>query len=59
MNFGADLSFLEHCEAFIEPEVTPILTGDLIAGPRVSNLVSSDVHLRFVRSDNCWRGKRE
>lgn len=51
------LALREDCEAFVEPEVLPIAASDIVASPRVSDLMSSDIDLRLVTNDDSWGSK--
>lgn len=55
-----DVAFNKNCETFIEPEVFPVICGDLVAGPLKGNLVNYNIFLRFVTS-NCgsWNHRKE
>ena len=57
VDLATDVPFDEDGETFVEPEVFPVFTGDFVAGPGVSHLVSSHVDLRLVADDN--RGRSE
>ena len=54
-----DFSLREHSETFVEPEVFPVSARNVIAGPRVGDLMSGDVNLGLVTDDNSRRGKRQ
>ena len=41
MNPSADFPLFEDGEAFIEPEVAPVFASNVIAGPGVSDFMSS------------------
>lgn len=57
VNFSTDFPLFKNGEAFIEPHVAPVLTSDLVASPRMGNLMGGHINLRLVTSDNCWRRK--
>lgn len=59
MDLCADFSFLEDCEAFVEPKVTPVFAGDIITSPGMSDLMGSDINLRLVGCNDCWRGESQ
>lgn len=59
MDSGRNLSLLKNGESLVEPEIAPVLAGDVISGPRVSNLMDCNINLRFVASDDGWGGKSE
>jgi len=58
-NSKKSFSLQENSEAFINPEISPILAGDSISSPTVCNLVNGYINSRFVADDDCGRGKSE
>jgi hypothetical protein len=49
---AADFSLIENGETFIEPETLPVSAGNIITGPRVSDLVGGNINLRLVTTNN-------
>ena len=52
----AGLSFKEHTEPLINPEVLPILASDPVSSPRVSDLMNSHKHSIIIFCDNARFG---
>jgi len=48
VQLSEDVALDEGGEAFVEPVVLPVVGGDLVAGPRLSNVSHEHVFLGFV-----------
>ena len=57
MDLTADVALNKDREALVKEEALPVAACDLVAGPRVGHLVSGNIDLRLISSNNGWRSK--
>lgn len=59
VEFSTNVTFDKDGEAFVEPEVFPVASGDGVSSPGVGHLVSRDIDLRFITNDNSGRSESQ
>ncbi len=55
LNLSENVAFDKSREAFVEPDVFPIVGGDLVAGPLLRNFSHEHVLLTFIAHNSCLR----
>ena len=53
LNLSEDMAFDKSRETFVEPDVFPIVVGDLVAGPLLRDFSHEHVLLTFITDNSC------
>ena len=59
MQLATNFPLFENSESLVDPEMLPVSAGHIISTPGVCNLMGSNVDLRLIANNDCWRCESE